>query len=74
MGYAGSIEAEIAVLRHLGYTEAEVARIIGIYSGYLSWQELSKNQQRRLATDLKRHAGLALRWYVALAAENGDSP
>lgn len=74
MGYAGAIEAEIAVLRHLGYSEAEVARVVGIYSGYLSWQGLSVNQQRRLAADLKRHAGLALRWYMALAAEFGDWP
>lgn len=70
LDYAGAIEAEITVLRHLGYSEAEVARIVGIYCGYPSWQGLSVNQQRRLAVDLKRHAGLALRWYLALAAEN----
>ena len=66
LDYAGSIEAEIAVLRHLGYTDAEVAGVVAIYSGYPAWQGLSVNQQRRLAADLKRHAGIARRWHFAL--------
>lgn len=69
MSYEDAIEAEIAVLRHLGYTEDEVSRVVGMYCGYLSWQGLSDNQQRRLAVDLRRHTGLALRWSMALAAE-----
>jgi len=67
MDYAAAIAAEIAVLRHLGYTEPDVARVIGIYSGYEEWRGLSENQQRRLAADLKRHAGIARRWHFALA-------
>jgi hypothetical protein len=67
MEYGAAIEAELAVLRHLGYTEPDVARVIGIYSGYASWEGLSQNQQRRLAADLRRHAGIARRWHFALA-------
>ncbi len=67
MDYAAAIAAEIAVLRHLGYTEPDVARVIGIYSGYEEWRGLSVNQQRRLAADRIRHAGIARRWHFALA-------
>lgn len=73
MDYAADIEAELAVLRHLGYSEPDVARVVGIYSGYPSWEGLSQNQQRRLAADLKRHARIARRWYFAVAA-SADSP
>lgn len=72
MNYAGAIEAEIAVLRHLGYSEEEIAWVVGIYSGYPSWQGLSHNQQRRLAADLKRHAGIARRWHFALLTQSSN--
>ncbi len=71
--YVAAIEAELAVLRHLGYTEPDVARVVGIYSGYLSWERLSQNQQRRLATDLRRHAGIARRWHFSLANDPTSS-
>lgn len=67
MDYAAAIAAELAVLRHLGYTEPDVARVVGIYSGYPDWHGLSPNQQRRLTADLKRHADIARRWHFALA-------
>ncbi|HWQ61183.1 MAG TPA: hypothetical protein VN521_02670 [Negativicutes bacterium] len=67
MDYAAAITAELAVLRHLGYTEPDVARVVGIYSGYPDWRGLSQNQQRRLAADLKRHTGIARRWHFAVA-------
>lgn len=73
MDYAADIEAELAVLRHLGYSEPDMARVVGIYCGYLSWEGLSQNQQRRLAADLKRHARIARRWYFAVAA-SANSP
>lgn len=72
MDYAAAIAAELAVLRHLGYTEPDMARIVGIYSGYPDWQGLSRNQQRRLAADLRRHAGIARRWYFAVAGSTGN--
>lgn len=65
--YCRVIEAEVAVLRHLGYAEPDVARVVGIYSGYESWRDLSKNQQRRLAADLARHARIARKWHWAVA-------
>ncbi len=73
MDYAADIEAEIAVLKHLGYADPDVAWVIGIYSGYPDWRGLSQNQQRRLATDLRRHARIARRWYFSLAAA-GQNP
>ncbi len=73
MDYAADIEAAIAVLHQLGYAASDVARVIGIYSGYPDWRGLSQNQQRRLAADLKRHARIAKRWYFALAAA-GQNP
>lgn len=76
MDYAAAIAAELAVLKHLGYTEPEVARVIGIYSGYPDWRGLSANQQRRLAADLRKHADIARRWHFALVRNpaNADTP
>lgn len=71
MEYGEVIEAEIGVLRGLGYAEPDVARVIGIYSGYENWMDLSKNQQRRLAADLARHSRIARKWHWALA-ENAN--
>jgi hypothetical protein len=62
-----TIMAEIRQLQHIGYTEEHISQIITLYSGgYPSWQDLSANQQRRLAEDLRRYGRIARKWHFSL--------
>jgi len=61
------IQTQLGSLRSMGYSEQAIAQIIGNYTGYLSWEDLSGNQHRRLAEDLRRHVRIARRWNYALS-------
>ena len=69
MLYPERIETEIQRLQNIGYSDLHISQIICTYSGYPSWQDLSSNQQRRLAEDLHRYTHIARRWHYALTGK-----
>ncbi len=67
MSNCDTIRSEIQRLIRLGYTDEHISQIITLYSGViLPWQDLSINQQRRLAEDLGRYGRIARKWHYAL--------
>ncbi|MDR3592472.1 MAG: hypothetical protein P4N41_22675 [Negativicutes bacterium] len=62
------IASEIRQLIRIGYNDDRISQVITMYSGgRLSWQELSPNQQRRLAADLSHYGRIARKWHYALS-------
>lgn len=66
MEYQNQIVGYIQQMRRIGYSQQAISQIITHYSGYPNWAEMTDNQKRRLADDLRRHVHIARKWQYSM--------
>lgn len=64
MDYDRAISSYVEQLTRLGYHAYTISQVIANFSGTTRpWPAMSPQQQRRLATDLRRYVGIARKWH-----------